>query len=243
MKRNVFNRRIYAIFFVFAALIIGFSFIPVRVGVSYADNVDDAAMRVLKRSCEFANSHGFKTSLYGEIEARVFGIKYLQRVYGEREVGGGNYTEHAESVSTFVKAALKKSVSDGRYYVSHGKFKRGKAVYPELSELSRDDYLALYGEPPTGLIKYDIEGNIVSARRTGENEYTYVLDPQKSTVNSGIGVKTALGSKSFPEYGSVEVVLYLDGFKPVRTVCRESMRVDKFGGTACSAVYEEKFEF
>lgn len=237
--------KINAVVFAFIVCVSVFAlFLLPNGGVAHADNVvDPDAVAVLESSCEYARAHGFTSSTYGEITARVFGIKYVQRVYGQRVVKDGDYSEHAESVSTFVKAALKKSYAGGKYYVAHGSIKRGNAVYPELSEISESDYLASYGAPPLGLIKYVLDGTVVSARKTGENEYTYALDPQKSTVNCAVGVRSAIGSDSLPEYGSVEVVLYTDGVKPVRTLCRERMRVDKFGGTECSAVYEEKFEF
>ena len=244
MKNDRFFIRFYACLFLsvlFAVCI--FAFLPSGgFSSAVAEELDASAVGVLEKCCDYADSHPFSTSAYGEVTARVFGIKYLQTIYGDRHVNGGEYSERAESVSSFVKAAIKKSRSGGRYFVSHGAFKRGKAVYPDRKELTESDYLASYGAPPLGLLKYELDGNILSAKKVGDNEYVYTLDPVKSTVNCAIGVKTMLGG-SLPKYRSVEVVLYTDGAKPIKTVCRERLFVDKFGGVECSATYEETFRF
>ena len=241
MKNNRVLLSFCALAFALAVFAVyGAVFFPVGSYSASAEEVDPAAVEVLERACDYASEHGFTASMYGEVEARVFGIKYVQKIYGEREVTNGNYSERAESVSAFVKTAIKRSYLDGKYYVSHGKFSRGKAKYPALKEISKKEYLSHYGAPPLGLIRYELDGNILSAVKSGENEYTYTLDPKNSTVNSAVGVKSALGSAKSPKYSSVEVVLYVDGIRPVKTVCREKLTVDKFGGVACSAVYEEK---
>ncbi|MCH5350564.1 MAG: hypothetical protein J1F39_01165 [Clostridiales bacterium] len=241
MKNNRLFYSFYAFTFTLAVLAVCFSvFFPAVGHSASAEEIDPEAVKILENACAYAREHGFTSSMYGEVEARVFGIKYVQRIYGDREVKGESYSERAESVSAFVKTALKRSYSDGKYYVSHGKFARGKAEYPPLAEVKESEYLSRYGAPPLGLLRYEIDGNILSARKTGENEYTFTLDPQKSTVNAGVGVKSALGSDKAPKYSSVKVVLTVDGIKPVKTVCRERLKVDKFGGVECSAMYEEK---
>ena len=239
MERKSVLNTIYAAAIALAVFIVFIAAVPSGSHSAYAEEVDTDAVSVLESVSKYASSRGFTSTMYGEVTARVFGIKYVQRVRGERKIKGGDYFERAESVSSFVKAAIEKSRSRGRYYVSHGKFDGNRAEYPDAVELSEADYVASYGYPPLGLIKYDWKGNILSARKTGEGEYTYTLDPHKSTVNSAVEVRTALGCKALPEYRSVEVVLYTDGVKPIKTVCREVLVVDKFGGVECSAVYEE----
>lgn len=241
MKNNRILLSVYAFTFVLAVLAVYSSvFFPIGAPAAFAEEIDSEAVKVLENACAYAKERGFSASMYGEVEARVFGIKYVQKIYGDREVSGDNYSERAESVSAFVKTAIKRSFDGGKYYVSHGKFSRGKAKYSSPVEVKESEYLKRYGAPPLGLIRYELDGNIVSARKTGENEYTYSLDPKNSTVNSAVGVKSMLGSDKSPEYRSVEVVLYVDGIRPVKTVCREKLLVDKFGGVECSAVYEEK---
>ncbi len=79
--------------------------------------------------------------------------------------------------------------------------------------------------------------------RVGENEFRFELDPAIATEYSKNAVKTALGGKSFPFYSHVSFTLFTDGDRPLKTVCNEKKRVNKFGGTNCTAVYTEMFAF
>lgn len=205
--------------------------------------IDDDAMRVLGCCNAYVAANDFSTTMRGTVKARVLGIPYTQRVVGGRKVSGEDYTEFAESTSALIKAALKRERRDGEYYVAHGEYKNKRFHYGKAEELSKDDYAKAYGQPFTGTVKYCIDNAIVKAVKSGENSYRYTLDPARATVHSKNEVRTTLGGKSFPVYKSVEFTLITDGERPIKVTCTEKFRIDKFGGTDCTAEYTEIFKF
>lgn len=208
-----------------------------------AENVSGEAVQKLFAADAYARSHEFTTTLDGIIKARVFGVPYSQRVSGGRVVRGDEFTDLAESKSVLVKAGLIRKYENGVYSVAKGKYKKKSFVYDDVKKYDRAGYEAAYGKPCTGLVKYELDGAISEARKNADGSYTYVLDSRRATEFSRNEVKTALGSKSYPTYESVTVILYVDGERPVKATVKEKFRVDKFGGTACTAEYTETFEF
>ena len=110
-------------------------------------------------------------------------------------------------------------------------------------EYTEEDYIAAYGKPFIGLIKYELDGAVISSRKIADGEYEYELDPSRATVYAKNEVRTTIDAKSFPEYRSVSFVLVTDGDRPVEVTTREKFKVDKFGGTTCTAEYKERFYF
>ncbi len=243
IKKAVPSALIILLLFVFSAL----AFLPVfraaPVPSVASESLDNDAMRAINNAAAYVESNDFITELHGVIKARVFGIPYSQKVSGGRSVRGDEYTDVAESMSAFVKAAIKKEARGGAYFVTHGDRDGKSFSYGEPTELSRSDFVAAYGLPVTGLCKYRLDGAIVGAECAGENIYKYTLDVDRATEYCRNEIKTALGGKSYPEYESIELTLYTDGERPVRLDITEKFRVDKFGGTRCSAEYSETFVY
>ncbi|MDE7107795.1 MAG: hypothetical protein K2O39_05670, partial [Clostridiales bacterium] len=115
--------------------------------------------------------------------------------------------------------------------------------YNNEQPLSEKNYKARYGQPFTGIVKYKLENAVISATVVGDNVYKFVLDPSKATIYSRNEVKTTLGGKSYPKYSRVEFTHPTDSERPVKVTATEKFRVDKFGGTNCTAEYTEVFNF
>ena len=208
-------------------------------------SLDESALAALSECRAYLDGHDFDTTLQGSIRAKVFGIPYVLKVVGGRSVRGGNVVEYGESASAFAKAAVKTEFRDGAYYVAHGDYKsKSKSFeYGAPTELSQADYTAAYGKPVTGLVKYELDDSVISAARVDDNTFAFALDPTRAAEFSRHAVKTALDSKAYPEYTSVEFTLVTDGARPLRVTCREQFRADKFGGTHCVVEYVETFEY
>lgn len=208
-----------------------------------ARTVDSEAMRVLGCCNAYVAANGFKTTMSGSIKANVIGVPYTQKIHGNRTVDGNSYLEVAESVSALVKAAVKRERRDGAYYVSRGTYKNKAFKYDDEQKLSRSSYVAQYGQPFTGVVKYNLENAITQAIKTNENTYKYTLDPNRATLYSRNEVKTTLGGKTYPHYKSVEITLVTDGDRPIKVTSTEKFSINKFGGTDCTAEYIEVFHF
>lgn len=206
---------------------------------------DKDAMRVLGCCNAYAAANDFTTTMNGSVKASVIGVKYTQKIHGARTVDIKNqtFTDVAESVSALVKAAVKREKRDGAFYVSRGNYKNKSFTYEGEEQLTKSSYIAKYGQPFTGVVKYNLDGTVITAEKTGENTYRYVLDPTRSTVYSRNEVKTTLGAKSYPKYSYVEFTLATDGDRPIKVTCSEKFKIDKFGGTNCTAEYNEIFNF
>lgn len=227
------------------------AFLPTMLGPSHTEatsvgsEVDEEAMRVLGCCNAYVAKSGFKTTMNGTVKASVVGVPYTQKIHGGRTIDGKNdiYTDVAESTSALVKAALKRERRDGAYYVSRGDYKNKSFNYNNEKQLSKTNYIAQYGQPFTGVVKYNLDNTVIFAEKISDGKYRFVLDPIHSTIYSRNEVKTTLGSKSYPEYKSVEFTLITDGEKPVKVTTTEKFKVDKFGGTNCTAQYTEVFDF
>lgn len=207
-------------------------------------DVDAEAMRILGCCNAYAAANDYTTTMAGSVKARVVGVPYAQNIHGGRTVKkDGSFTDVAESTSALVKAAIKRERRDGKYYVSRGEYKNKAFVYNGEQPMSQNNYISRYGQPFTGIVKYNLENAVISAKAIGGNMYKFVLDPAKSTVYSRNEVKTTLGGKSYPKYSRIEFTLTVDGERPVKVTSTEKFRVDKFGGTNCTAEYCEVFSF
>lgn len=205
-------------------------------------DVDEARV-ALNNACAYASGRDFSTEIVGTVKARVFGVPYTQKLYGERTVTGGRVVETVETSSAFVNAAIRKSVGGGAFTVATGKKKKGAFVYGTPVEYTAESYVAAFGKPFTGLVKYELGNSVLSAQKIGDGEYEYELDPSRAALYVKNEVRTTLDVKSYPEYYSISFVLVTDGERPVSVTVREKFKVNKFGGTTCSAEYTEKFEF
>ena len=74
-----------------------------------AASIDKEAMQALDGVCEYLDGRDFYVKTSGEIMAKAFGIPHTQKVSGHRGVKGGEFFEKAESKSSLVKAAVKKT--------------------------------------------------------------------------------------------------------------------------------------
>lgn len=234
-------------FFSLVVLIAGLAFLPsVRnVGtaqVAYAVELDGEAMSVLNGCIARAAVGEFQTSMSGVVKARVMGIPYTQKITGARHICGDTFTDTAESISTFVKAAIKREYTlESGFSVLRGEYRRGAFVYGAPQSYTRDEYISTYGMPSTGIVKYDLDNSIVCAVKESESRYKYVLDAERATHYSRNEVSALLGGGQYPVYESVEFTLVADGNKVTEITCRENFRVNKFGGVSCKAEYTEKF--
>lgn len=204
-------------------------------------SLESEALSVLDICRDYVAAHEFDTRLTGTIRAKVFGIPYTQTFGGCREVCGECFCETTESASAFVKAAVKKSFDGDVYTVARGERKNKAFVYGAPRILERVEYIAEYGMPAVGLVKYELNGSVASAERVGENEYRFVLDAARATEYTRNEVRTTLGGKVYPAYESVEFTLFTDGLRATKVTMREAFTIDKFGGTECVAEYTEVF--
>lgn len=228
------------------ALLVGLSFTvshPVTTVTAAEHTLDPEAVRVLEECRAYAGSHDFETELDGKIRARVMGVPYVQKLHGGRKVEGEDFSETAESVSALVKAALKKQCKGGEYSVTHGEYKKKRFSYGAGETLSREDYIKSHGMPSTGLVRYELDGAVLGAEKTGENTYTYTLDVRRATAYCANEVRTTLGSKKPPEYSSVSFTLTCVDGRAEKIVSEEKFRVDKYGGLTCTAEYTETFTY
>lgn len=230
-------------------LLIGLAFLPsVRTrggAVRAATEYDGDGIAKLGACSAYAAGHGFSTTMTGKITARVFGIKYVQKVNGSRTVDGDTFTDAYQSVSSLVKVALKREYDGGEYRIYHGKYhdKDNSFSFGDGKTIDSRQYVGLYGKPNVGLIKYVADNAVMSVKRIGDNAYRFTLDPVRATAYCKNEVKTTLGGKSYPDYSSVEFTLYFDGDRPIKVTSVEKFRVDKLGGTNCTAEYTETFDF
>ncbi len=219
----------------------------VSIGSSYTCSAyyahDCDAERALNNCIAYCDGRDFDTALDGKVKARVFGIPYTQSVTGGRSVRGGDCHDTAESSSAFVKAAIKKEYVGGRYFVTLGDYKKKRFVYGEPQEMNAAEYIASYGKPCVGLVKYELGGAVIESKCLGNGEYEFELDPSRATAYCRNEIKAALKSKSYPEYESVTLHLVADGEKPIKVTVTEKLRVEKFGGTFVTAEYTETFDF
>lgn len=197
----------------------------------------------LNNAIAYCEGHDFDTTMSGKVTARVFGIPYTQKATGARSVRGGDVVDRVESSSALVKAAIKKTYSDGKYYCAKGEHKKGGVVYGDDKELSQAEYTQSYGRPAIGLTKYELTNAVLSSNKKSDNVFEYVLDPSRATIYTRNEVKAALESKSYPEYESITLTLTTDGDRPVSVTISEIFRVDKFGGAKVVTEYTETFTF
>ena len=234
-----------AILLVILAVFVAVAFTPSAraANATAPTEIDRDATRALHNCAAYASSHDFETSMTGTVKAKVFGIPYKISVTGRRDVSGGNLESVAESVSAFVKAGVKRMKVDGKLYSCNGTYKSKSFSYTDTREYSFDDYVASFGKPDLGLVKYELDGNVLSAERLTDNTYRFTLEPDRAAKYSRNEVKTTLGSKEPPSYELIELTLETDGDKPTRVTVHERFTVDKFGGTRCDASYTETFTF
>ncbi|MCH5165291.1 MAG: hypothetical protein J1G01_02700 [Clostridiales bacterium] len=229
-------------------LLAGLSFLPQlryasRIGNVTAQGVDQEAMRVLGVCKAYAASNDFESSMNGKIKAKVFGIPYTQKIKGKRTVSGDNFCDVEESVSAIVKVGIKRECVDGKYTASRGDYKNKKFVYKSGREYDKDGYVAAYGRPLTGIVKYELDGAIISAEQLSEDTFRYTLDARRATAYARNEVKTTVGGNEYPIYESVQFTLTFDGKRAVKIVSGEKFRINKFGGTNCTAEYTEIFDY
>ncbi|MDE6401127.1 MAG: hypothetical protein K2L54_00775 [Clostridiales bacterium] len=232
----------------FIVLLAGLSFLPAvrnsqKAAPVSAGGMDGEALRVLESCRAYAAVNDFQTEMNGKIKAKVFGVPYTQNIHGTRSVRGEDFTDVTESVSALVKAGIKREGINGKYSAVRGDYKNKSFVYGVPTQCERDEYIAAYGMPATGLVKYKLDDSIIVAEQVGENVFRYVLDVRRATQYSRNEVKTTLGGKSYPEYESVEFTLTIDGDRAVKITSTEKFRIDKFGGTHCVAQYTEVFNY
>jgi len=235
-----------ALIVVFIAILIAAAFVfGGGAGVTTASEsaVDPEAVRVFNAARAYLSSRDFETGMTGTVKARVFGIPYTQKVRGSRAVKDGVYTDTAESASAFVKTAVRKTVTGDEYSVAHGDYKRKQFVFGTSEPVCREDYVAAYGKPNTGLIKYEADGAIVKAVKESDDVYTFELDPTRAATYCRNEIKTALDTESYPDYSLIKFTLFTDGERPVKITACEKFRVDKMGGIDCTVEYTETFEY
>ena len=238
MKRGV---RTVAAIITIVGIIAGLAFAPAPVRALSTSG--DEPTIALEKACAYLAGRDFTAESTGTVKARVFGVPYTQKLTGSRVVTGGAVVETVETSSAFVNAAVKKTAGGGKYTACTGKKKKSSFVYDAPVEYTEEDFIAKFGKPFTGLIKYELDGAVASSRKIADGEYEYELDPSRAALYAKNEVRTTLGIKSFPEYYSISFVLVTDGDRPVEVTVREKFKVDKFGGTTCAAEYKERFYF
>ena len=205
--------------------------------------IDEQAMLALEKARAYVAEHDFEVKYRAEIKAKAYGIPHTQKVSGKRSVKDGAYFEQAESKSTFVKAAVRKASSADGYDVSRGEYKNGKFVYGKPKHMTTEKFIAAYGKPATGLVRYELDGTILQATKVDEGVYKYKLDAKQAAEFSKNEVKTLTDTKKHPVYKSVSFTLYCDGDRPIKVTTREKFTADICGGTDCTASYTETFTF
>lgn len=230
----------------FIIVLTGLAFLPaVRNGntdvAAGAREVGDVAAETLYGCMEYARTNRFTAKLSGTAKARAVGVPYTLSVRGERKVDGSEFEAVKEGVSAIAKVGLKTSCINGVYYVTRGEFDKAANgfAYPEPEKTSLESYIETFGATPVGLLRYDVDGNILSAERIDENVFRYVLNVAAAeTCKREVG---ALMNGKNPEYKSIELTLTTDGERAVKVSAVEKFRVDKFGSVNCTVVYDEVF--
>lgn len=235
----------------FIVLLVGLAFLPKAMTAGRSavaanarlNEFDPEAVRTLAHCERYAAESEFTADMNGTVKARLCGIPYKQGISVKREVTKDGFTEKMESVSAFVKAALRRGCDGGKYTVSRASYKQKRFVYAEPTEMTREQYVAAYGMPNNALTKYVTNGTLLSATRVDEHTFRYVLDPDRATELSRNEVRTLLSSAAYPKYRSVELTVTVDGDRATKTVAVEKFSVDKFGGLDCTATYTETFTY
>ena len=232
------------------ALLIGLAFLPTvraRGGatVQAATEYDSDGIAKLSTCTAYVAAHGFSTTMTGKITARVLGVKYTQKVSGGRTVDGDRFTDTAQSISSLVKVALRREYDGEEYKIYRGEYrdKDKTFAFDNGKTVDKQQYVGLYGKPNIGVVKYAVDSSVMSVKKVGDNAYRFALDPVRATAYCKNEVKTTLGGKSYPHYSSIEFTLYFDGDRPIKVTSVEKFRVDKLGGTDCTAEYTETFKF
>lgn len=241
-----------ALLVVLLIALVAFAFLPsVRNGgktftatpVSAADKIDKGAMEALERACAFVQNNDFSVNTRGEIKAKAFGIPHTQKVSGNRSVKDGVFSELAETKSAFIKVAVKKTTDGDGYDICKGSYQNKKFVYGKPKHMTEEEYTAAYGKPARGLVRYELDGNVLEAKTVKDGVYKFKLDAKCAACYSRNEVKTLTDSKNCPEYKAVSFTLYCDGDKPIKVCSYEKFRIDVCGGTDCAATYTDTFEF
>ncbi|MDE7463599.1 MAG: hypothetical protein K2M48_01095 [Clostridiales bacterium] len=207
------------------------------------DKLDAEAMQALENARAYLVNNDFSVKTTAAIKAKAFGIPHTQKVYGSRSVKSGVFTEQAESKSAFAKAAFKKKSVEGGYEVSRGEYKKNKFVYGKPKFMTTDEYIKAYGKPAIGLVRYEVDGTVLEAKKTGEGVYEYKLDAKAAAKYFRNEIKTLIGTKKHPTYSAVSFTMHCDGSRPVKVCTHEKFRADICGGTNCTATYVETFTY
>ncbi len=173
-----------------------------------------------------------------------------QKIKAARVVNGNETYKMSSSMSDFVSVAKETYVS-GKTYLTRNASKM-KSIDDitwgnEASKISEESFLSLYGYVPNGISGYIVtDDTILSSKYLGEENgiygFEYTLDTQKATTRLKYEMRTMAGTKSFPNFNSVILTVYMDKqWNIVKTTTNCSYEVDMLGGVTCSEKLTETF--
>ncbi len=192
----------------------------------------------------FNNQPSWEATYIGEVVAA--GIK--QKVKNIRQYDGNSLFTQAISASSL------KTVAEQKYFRGNKIFYRPytklnpadmTAIWSnDASELSTEEYYKNYGLIPNEIFKFVIdESTVLSSENIQSENYAYKFTLSTDCVKYFKNeVRTLAGSKSDPEYISVECTIEIDeNWNVIKTTSTEKYKVAILGGITCESVSEETF--
>lgn len=194
----------------------------------------------------FNNQPSWEATYVGEVVAA--GVK--QKVKNVRQYDGNSLFTQAISASSL------KTVAEQKYFCGNKIFYRPyvklnsadmTATWSnDASELSTEEYYKNYGLIPNEIFKFVIdESTVLSSEKIQSENYSYRFTLSTDCVKYFKNeVRTLAGSKSDPEYISVECTIETDeNWNVIKTTSTEKYKVAILGGITCESVSEETFAF
>ncbi|MCH5164303.1 MAG: hypothetical protein J1F36_04730 [Clostridiales bacterium] len=178
----------------------------------------------------------------------VIAIGTKQRVENTRQFDNGILFAQAISVSN-VKTVAEQKYYRGdnilyRPYVKLDKTTLKTSWSNSIKSLPRDEYFKNYGLIPNEIFKYVIdETTVLSAEKLQSDNFAFKFELSTDcTQYLKNEVRTLAGSKSDPEYISIECTIEMDNnWNVIRTTAKEKYKVAIMGGVTCDSTSTEVF--
>ncbi len=191
------------------------------------------------------NSQSFCAISSGETKS----LGITQNISAKRYRIGDILFKESVSYSLLVKTAIQTLVCGGKYLV------RKSEKISSLTEIcwkqsaidiGKDEYLERYGSVCTGFNNYILNEQTVTDLQVRKTDcgyvFTFIADPNTSTVNIVKEMKTNANSSDYPIFSNVKITIVTDFsllVKSARYQC--AYEVSLLGGINCEEDMTEKF--
>lgn len=220
-------------------------------GAVVSDYFNDAN-KVLYISNYVCNHAGFYSSNYNGVAlAKVAGINYKQKTIVDKVINNDEAFHQTLSLSSLVKVGEQRYITPNTYLLRKGKnvSELGATFDNNISAISKDKYLELYGSTPFGMTQYILRDEyIISSSYIGEKDglysFKYEFIPFDSTIKYARQVKTMAGASGLPEFDRANFVLTVDKDFYVQTIeYDEYYDLPLMGGLKITLTATETFVF